>query len=93
MCFHLQKSDLVPLKPGIVDETGTIAIIAAGTGLGEAFLYWDCKRYQAIASEGGHADFAPRNAIEIELLSFLLKKSSRVSYEKVLSGSRNFEYL
>ena len=66
---------------------GNVAIIAAGTGLGEAFLYWDGKYHHPVASEGGHADFAPRSDQEIELLRYLRKKyQGHVSYERVLSG-------
>ncbi len=65
---------------------GNVAVIAAGTGLGQAFLYWDGKRHRPVATEGGHADFAPRNDKEIALLVYLQKKFPRVSYERVLSG-------
>ncbi len=67
-------------------KEGTIAVIAPGTGLGEAFLVWDDSRYLAQASEGGHADFAPTSELEIELLRYLLKKHDHVSYEMVCSG-------
>jgi len=63
-----------------------IAVIAAGTGLGQAFLYWDGDRYRPVATEGGHADFAPRDDRELALLTYLRKKFGRVSYERVLSG-------
>lgn len=62
------------------------AVIAAGTGLGQALLMWDGRRYVPCPTEGGHADFAPRNAIEIGLLEYLLKKFDRVSIERALSG-------
>src|SRR5213593_338403 len=65
---------------------GNIAVIAAGTGLGEALLVWDGSRHLGAASEGGHADFAPRNETEMELLQFLLKDFAHVSYERVVSG-------
>jgi glucokinase len=66
---------------------GNIAVIAAGTGLGEALLHWDGVRYRPIASEAGHADFAPRSALEVELLRHLSAEFGRhVSYERVLSG-------
>ena len=65
---------------------GNIVLIAAGTGLGEAILAWDGTRHRVIASEGGHADFAPRNDLEIDLLRFLQKEFGHVSYERVLSG-------
>jgi glucokinase len=65
---------------------GNMVLIAAGTGLGEAILVWDGARHRVIASEGGHADFAPRNDLEIDLLRFLRKEFGHVSYERVLSG-------
>jgi glucokinase len=82
----LREDALVVLQPGIPVASGTIAVIAAGTGLGEAGLLRDGERYLAIPSEGGHADFAPRSAREIELLRWLLGRCDHVSYERVLSG-------
>jgi glucokinase len=71
---------------------GNMAVIAAGTGLGEALLIWDGERHIAVASEGGHADFAPRDALEIQLLSYLGEKyQEHVSYERVLSGPGLFD--
>ena len=68
-------------------RTGNVAVIAAGTGLGEAILYWDRTHYHPLASEGGHADFAPRTDEEIELLRYLRGRfNGHVSYERVLSG-------
>lgn len=67
-------------------EPGNVAVIAAGTGLGEGFLFWDGARYRPAASEGGHADFAPRSDAEIELYRFLAARHGRVSYERILSG-------
>ena len=63
-----------------------MAVIAPGTGLGEAFLTWDGSRYRPFPSEGGHADFGPTNGLEIGLLRYLLEKFERVSYERVCSG-------
>jgi glucokinase len=63
-----------------------VAVIAAGTGLGQAFLFWDGERHHPVATEGGHVDFAPRNDKEIALLVFLQKRFARVSYERLLSG-------
>ena len=74
------------LNPGQSQPEGTIAVIAAGTGLGEAALVWGGQQYRAMATEGGHADFAARNELEIELLRRLSKQFGRVSYERVLSG-------
>jgi glucokinase len=65
---------------------GNAALIAAGTGLGQAGLYWDGKQRHAFPCEGGHCDFAPRNEDEIALLQYLIKKFGRVSYERVVSG-------
>jgi glucokinase len=67
-------------------RVGNIAVIAAGTGLGEAILYWDGERHHAIASEGGHADFAPRSDEQMALLRHLRDREGHVSYERVLSG-------
>jgi glucokinase len=63
-----------------------LALIAAGTGLGESILFWNGSRYQPMPSEGGHADFAPNNDNEIELLRHLRSNYLHVSYERVLSG-------
>jgi glucokinase len=63
-----------------------MAVISATTGLGEAGLYWDGYRHHPFACEGGHADFAPRNEIELELLRYLLTKFEHVSWERILSG-------
>jgi len=82
----LQPEDFVNLNPGLPEASGNQAIIAAGTGLGEAGLYWDGQRYRVFACEGGHTDFAPCGELEIELLRYLTKKFGRVSYERVLSG-------
>ena len=63
-----------------------LALIAAGTGLGEAILFWDGKSYRPMPSEGGHTDFAPNNDYEIELLRYLRSQFLHVSYERILSG-------
>src|SRR5262249_12922849 len=66
---------------------GNIAVIAAGTGLGESCLFWDGLRHYPMASEGGPVDFSPRNDTEIDLLSYLRSKfTGHVSWERVLSG-------
>lgn len=65
---------------------GNAALIAAGTGLGEAGIYWDGARRHPFPCEGGHSDFAPRNQEEITLLEYLLPKFGHVSYERILSG-------
>lgn len=91
--LHLNPDEFCVLNDAGVDEhRGNIAVIAAGTGLGEALLFWDGERYSPSASEGGHADFAPRNADEVRLLKYLQDKyESHVSYERVLSGSGLFD--
>jgi glucokinase len=83
----LADSDFVVLNTGIPNASGNRALISAGTGLGEAGLYADEQgAYHPFASEGGHADFAPRNDLEMELLRYLLGRFEHVSYERVLSG-------
>jgi len=82
----LTSSDLHTLNEGRPVSEGNMAVIAPGTGLGEAFLSWDGVQYRGHASEGGHADFAPNDALERELLSYLQGKMSHVSYESVCSG-------
>ncbi|HEY0319552.1 MAG TPA: glucokinase [Pyrinomonadaceae bacterium] len=82
----LSEDQLVTLNPGQRAHGGNIAVIAAGTGLGEAALIWDGARYHTMASEGGHVDFAPRNELEIELLRYMLTIKHRISYERILSG-------
>ncbi|MDH5506518.1 MAG: glucokinase [Anaerolineae bacterium] len=83
----LGKDDLHTLHRGKTNRGAPIAVIAPGTGLGEAFLTWDGAAYQAHASEGGHTDFGPRSALEVELLSYLLARHARVPYEFVCSGT------
>jgi glucokinase len=82
----LQDSDFVVLNPGTPSAAGSRALISAGTGLGEAGLLAESGGYHPFPSEGGHADFAPRNELEIELLRHLMGRFGRVSYERVLSG-------
>jgi glucokinase len=83
----LEPGDLETLNPGSPDPRGPIAVIAPGTGLGEAFLTWDGTRYITHPSEGGHTDFAPTNVFELELLRYLLARFEHVSYELVCSGT------
>lgn len=82
----LEEADCMLVKPGGARVPGNAAVISAGTGLGEAGLYWDGKWHHPFACEGGHCDFAPRNELEMELLTYLSQKFGRVSYERVLSG-------
>jgi glucokinase len=83
---RLTSNDFEVLNPGKI-VTGSAALIAAGTGLGQAGLFWNGSEHVPIPSEGGHSDFAPRNQLEIELLQYLQRKlGKRVSYERALSG-------
>ncbi len=84
----LNKEDLAVLNTGIRDEGGPMAIIGAGTGLGEGLIcpLSDEKGFQVFPSEGGHSSFAPTSDEEIGLLQFMLKETDHVSFEKVLSG-------
>ncbi len=81
----LKKEDLYLLHRG-VEQKGNQALISAGTGLGEAGLFWDGEKHLPFACEGGHADFAPRDELEVELFFYLKKKFGHVSYERALSG-------
>lgn len=82
----LAAQDIEVLNPGAADASGHAVIVSPGTGLGEAGMFWDGRQYHPIATEGGHADFAPRNELEIELLRFLLNEYDHVSYERIVSG-------
>jgi glucokinase len=82
----LAASDLVPLNQVPGKAVGNQAMIAPGTGLGEAGLFWDGSRHHVFACEGGHTDFAPRDEVQIELLRFLQGRFGHVSYERILSG-------
>lgn len=82
----LAPTDVVALNHVKGNPVGSQAIIAAGTGLGEAGMYWDGSQHHIFPSEGGHGDFAPRNDLEIDLLRYLTKRFGHVSYERVVSG-------
>ena len=82
----LDPDDVIVLNEGVVDRQGNVAVIAAGTGLGEGGLCWTGDRYTAIASEGGHATFSPSNQAEVELWGFLAARFGHVSWERVVSG-------
>ncbi|MBL9122204.1 MAG: glucokinase [Planctomycetaceae bacterium] len=74
------------LQAGAPAARGNRAVIAAGTGLGEAGVYWDGRRHSPFACEGGHSDFAPRNELETDLFSHLYGRFGHVAWERVLSG-------
>ena len=82
----LEAVDLHTLNEGEAEPGGAIAVVAPGTGLGEAYLTWDGARYRARASEGGHASFAPDTPLQLDLLGFLLGRFEHVSCERVCSG-------
>ena len=82
----LGPEDFLFLNRGVDHPEDNIAVIAAGTGLGEAVLYWDGHGHRAAPSEGGSADFAPRSDREIAFLTFLKKRLTRVSCEELFSG-------
>jgi glucokinase len=85
--LYLPEHDLVELNPNATAQSGNIAVIAAGTGLGEAILYWDGEKYHPIATEGGHCDFAPQNVQQDKLLAYLRTLfPDHVSCERVISG-------
>lgn len=85
LCW-LSPAHLRTLNPGIPRPRAAQALIAAGTGLGQAILYWSGDRYIVAPSEGGHCDFAPRTAQEIDLLRSMKRAGGPVSFEMVLSG-------
>jgi glucokinase len=82
----LGPEDLVPLNTVDGTTVGNQAVIAPGTGLGEAGMFWDGSQHHVFACEGGHCDFAPQSALQIELLRFLAARYPHVSYERVISG-------
>lgn len=92
----LEDKDVYILNKGKPDAEGAKAVVAPGTGLGEAYLVWDGVGYRAFPSEGGHADFAPRTRLEAGLLRHLWTRFGHVSYERVCSGTgmgRIYSYL
>ncbi len=95
--LHLEDSAFVDLNPDAKSVRGNCAVIAAGTGLGEAILYFDGKNYHPIASEGGHCDFAPLTPQQDSLLLWLRQRfPEHVSLERILSGpgiSTLYDYL
>lgn len=88
-CLTLPADAMIALTPKLPRPKGShVAVIAAGTGLGEARLIWTGERHLALATEGGHCDFAPRTPLQVELWQFLTARHpDHVSYERVLSGA------
>ena len=83
---ELRSADVEVIAEGDADAGGNAALIAAGTGLGEAGLYWDGVRHRPFATEGGHADFAPETEVDFALHRHLAEREGHVSWERVLSG-------
>jgi glucokinase len=83
----LGPADITTLQEGTATPNGPIALIGAGTGLGQGFLIWERDHYQVLPSEGGHTDYAPRSRIESGLLRHLEEQFHRVSWERLLSGA------
>jgi glucokinase len=84
---ELDADQIYTLSEGDASQIGNRALLAAGTGLGEGLLIWNGRTHTPYPSEGGHADYAPRNEDEIDLLRFLKQKyNGRISYERVVSG-------
>ena len=86
----LKENELVTLYEGDKNASGNMAVIAPGTGLGEAGMYFDGRCYHPFATEGGHCDFAPRSEEDIELYRFLHLRHDHVSWERMLSGDGIF---
>lgn len=85
--LYLNEEEFVSLNETGRKTKGNIAVIAAGTGLGEAILFWDGKEYHPIGTEGGHTDFAPISSQQDKLLTWLRKRyPGHVSYERIVSG-------
>jgi glucokinase len=82
----LSAKDLAIVNEGVPQRMATKAVIAAGTGLGEAILFWDGRQHRIAPSEGGLADFAARTNREIQLLDYLKKRLPHVCNEEILSG-------
>jgi len=83
----LGADDLLTLQAGAPDAGGNAAVIAAGTGLGEAGLFWDGQCHQPFATEGGHASFSPGDELEMSLLRYLQQRHRHISWERVVSGT------
>jgi glucokinase len=84
---ELSTEQIYTLSEGDPSQIGNRVLIAAGTGLGEGLLIWNVHNHIPYPSEGGHADYAPRNEDEIDLLRYLKQKyQGRISFERVISG-------
>jgi len=82
----LPAEQFLALQPGAAKPGGNLALIAAGTGLGQALVVTDGQGYRVVPSEGGHADFAPADELQVDLLRYLRAEFGHVSWERILSG-------
>src|SRR6185437_7400469 len=78
----LTPADLATLQEGVAEPHGPIALIGAGTGLGQGFLLWEGDHYRVLPSEGGHSDYAPHTELQTGLLQYLRQQFDRVSWER-----------
>jgi glucokinase len=83
---HLGPSAARTIKPGRPAKTGNKALLASGTGVGEAILFWDGSGHRPFATESGHSDFAPADELQVELWRFLQRRHGHVSWDRLLSG-------
>lgn len=83
---ELKPSDFAVIHPGAKGASGNRCVVSPGTGLGEAGLFWNGKKYLVWACEGGHADFAPRTELDFEMVRHFRKQFDHVSCERVISG-------
>jgi glucokinase len=83
---HLGRGDLLTLQTGVAEIGASRVVLGAGTGLGVALLDWDANGYEVHSSEAGHTDFAPVDAVQVELLAHLRAEFKRVSHERVICG-------
>lgn len=84
--LFLEEKDVVTIQQGRANSQGNVAVIAAGTGLGEAGLYYDQIKLRPFATEGGHCDFSPTAEIDFQLYSFLKLRFDHISWEHIVSG-------
>lgn len=86
--LSLPETDFVNLNPNANKKQGNCAVVAAGTGLGEAIVFYDGNKHHVIATEGGHCDFAPTDSQQMALLTFMQARfNNHVSYERLVSGA------